>query len=183
VVDDLDPIKQLQSLLDDRGKVLEKISGIHSALNSLKSPAPAMPTPGTLAAFAPLANPNPNFTGEGLLYDRLLQTLHDMQAQIEERVRPLAQLTLQAEVAQLREQFARDQAALKESLIRIDQCIISCTDRLDEYQRRYADLATLNERIAALGASPEPLPENLAAGDVKEIIDLRLQNLSLTAKF
>ena len=180
-MDDLDPIKQLQSLLDDRGKVLEKISGIHSALNSLKSPAPAMPTPGTLAAFAPLADPNPNFTGEGLLY--VLKTLHDMQAQIEERVRPLAQLTLQAEVAQLRDQFARDQAALKESLIRIDQCIVSCTDRLDEYQRRYADLTILNERIAALGAAPEPLPENLAARDVKEIIDLRLQNLSLTAKF
>jgi hypothetical protein len=72
---------------------------------------------------------------------------------------------------------------LKESLTRIDQCIVSCTDRLDEYQRRYADLATLNERIAALGAAPEPLPENLAARDVKEIIDLRLQNLSLTAKF
>ena len=178
MVDDLDPIKQLQSLLDDRGKVLEKISGIHSALNSLKSPAPAMP-----AAFTPLADPNPNLAGEELLYDRLLQALHDMRAQIEERVRPLAQLTLQAEVAQLREQFARDQAALKESLARIDQCIVSCTDRLDEYQRRYADLATLNERIASLGAAPEPLPENLAARDVKEIIDLRLQNLSLTAKF
>jgi hypothetical protein len=176
VVDDLDPIKQLQSLLDDRGKVLEKISGIHSALNSLKSP-------GMPAAFAPLADPNPNLAGEGFLYDRLLQALHDMQAQIEERVRPLAQLTLQAEVAQLREQFARDQAALKESLARIDQCIVSCTDRLDEYQRRYADLATLNERIASLGAAPEPLPENLAARDFKEIIDLRLQNLSLTAKF
>ena len=106
-----------------------------------------------------------------------------MQAQIEERVRPLAQLTLQAEVAQLRDQFARDQAALKESLARIDQCIVSCTDRLDEYQRRYADLTILNERIASLGAAPEPLPENLAARDVKEIIDLRLQNLSLTAKF
>jgi len=34
-VEDLDPIKLLQSLLDDRGKVLEKISGIHSALNSI----------------------------------------------------------------------------------------------------------------------------------------------------
>ena len=122
-MDDLDPIKQLQSLLDDRGKVLEKISGIHSSLNSLKSPAPAMPTPGMPAAFAPLADPNPNLDGEGPLYDRLLKTLLDMQAQIEERVRPLAQLTLQAEVAQLRDQFARDQAALKESLIQIDQCI------------------------------------------------------------
>ena len=81
-MDDLDPIKQLQSLLDDRGKVLEKISGIHSALNSLKSPTPGMP-----AAFAPLADPNPNLAGEGPLYDRLLQALHDMQAQIEERVR------------------------------------------------------------------------------------------------
>jgi DNA repair exonuclease SbcCD ATPase subunit len=181
-VDDLDPIKQLQSLLDDRGKVLEKISGIHSALSSLKNPAPATPAP-NIPAFAPSADPHPNLAGEELLYDRLLQTLHDMQSQIEERVRPLAQLTLQAEVAQLREQFAKDQAALKESLARIDQCIASCTDRLDEYQRRYGDLTALNQRLAALGAATEPLPENLVACDVKEIIDLRLQNLSLTGKF
>ena len=122
-MDDLDPIKQLQSLLDDRGKVLEKISGIHSALNSLKEPRTSDAHTRYAGGVAPLADPNPNFTGEALLYDRLLQTLHDMQAQIEERVRPLAQLTLQAEVAQLRDQFARDQAALKESLARIDQCM------------------------------------------------------------
>jgi hypothetical protein len=52
-VEELDPIKQLQSLLDDRGKVLEKISGIQSALSSLKTSASvthALPSASTTEA-------------------------------------------------------------------------------------------------------------------------------------
>ena len=35
-------------------------------------------------------------------YQRLLRTLHDMQAQIEERVRPVAEQAVQAEIERLR---------------------------------------------------------------------------------
>ena len=34
---DQDPIKQLQSFLDERGRMLEKITSIHSSLGSLRS--------------------------------------------------------------------------------------------------------------------------------------------------
>ena len=181
-MDDSDPIKQLQHLLDDRGKVLEKISGIHSALSSLKSPAPTPPSAGP-----PRVSPSEDFAStlaaDERLYDRVLQMLRDMQAQIEDRIRPLAQLTVDAQVAHLREQFANDEAALQESLAGIDRCIVSCAERFQEYRRRCDDLTALNEKLTALGAAPDTLPENSAAHDVQEIIELRLKQLSSAGKF
>lgn len=181
-MDDSDPIKQLQHLLDDRGKVLEKISGIHSALSSLKSPASIPPSAGR-SRVSPSEDPVSTLAADEHLYDRVLQMLRDMQAQIEERIRPLAQLTVDAQIAHLREQFANDEVALQESLAGIDRCIISCAERFQEYRRRSDDLTALNEKLTALGAAPDALPENPAARDVQEIIELRLKQLSAAGKF
>jgi vacuolar-type H+-ATPase subunit I/STV1 len=179
-VEFLDPIKQLQSLLDDRGKVLEKISGIHSALNSIKTTATPPSVPEALPPT--LAEPHPDLAGNERSYERLLRTLQDMQSQIEQRVRPLAQLTVQAQVERLREQTQKAQAALQECLARIDQGVLTCGERLQEYQRGHTDLTALNKRIVALGATPESLPENLAAQNLSDTIHLRLQKLRLAGK-
>jgi DNA repair exonuclease SbcCD ATPase subunit len=178
-VEDLDPIKHLQSLLDDRNKVLEKISGIHSALNSIiKTANAAPPAPEAVLAAANKSSQIP----ENHLYNRLFQTLHDMQAQIEERVRPLAQQTIEIEVARLREMSKQDQNALVESLARIDQCILSCMERVGEYQKRHSELTRLNERLATLGAEPQPLPDLWPAQDPGEMIRFRLEELRLQGK-
>ncbi|HEX2930207.1 MAG TPA: hypothetical protein VHV54_10860, partial [Candidatus Binatia bacterium] len=70
-----DPIKQLQALLDDRSKVLEKISGIHSALDSIKSAgaslAQARSQAEAMTAVGSSALPN----AENPLYERLVNTL------------------------------------------------------------------------------------------------------------
>lgn len=181
-MDDSDPIKQLQHLLDDRGKVLEKISGIHSALSSFRSPAPTPPPagPSRLSSSEDLAS---TLAPDERLYDRVLQMLRDMQAQIEERIRPLAQLTADAQVAHLREQFANDEAALQESLAGIDRCIVGCAERFLEYRRRCDDLTTLREKLTALGAAPDASPENSVPRDVQEIIERRLKQLSSAGKF
>jgi exonuclease VII large subunit len=179
-VEYLDPIKQLQSLLDDRGKVLEKISGIHSALNSIKTTATP---PAALEAVAKTsAESNPDPAGNDRSHERLLRTLQDMQSQIEQRVRPLAQLTVQAEVERLREQTQKVRAALQECLARIDQGVLSCGERLQEYQRTHTDLTALNQRIIALGGTPESLPQGLVAQDLTDTINLRLQKLRLAGK-
>ncbi len=178
----LDPIKQLQSLLDDRGKVLEKISGIHSALNSIKTTATPPPVPEALSKTPVVAESSPDPAGDDRSYDRLLRTLRDMQLQIEQRVRPLAQLTVQSEVERLREQAQKVQAALQDCLARIDQGVVTCGERLQEYQRRHTDLTALNQRIAALGATPESLPESLVAQDLSDTINLRLEKLRLAGK-
>jgi hypothetical protein len=178
-VEDLDPIKHLQSLLDDRNKVLEKISGIHSALNSIiKTANAAPPAPEAVLAAANKSSQIP----ENHLYNRLFQTLHDMQAQIEERVRPLAQQTIEIEVARLREMSKQDQTALLECLARIDQCILSCIERVAEYQKRHSELTGLNQRLASLGAEPQPLPDIWPAQDAAEMIRFRLEELRLQGK-
>ena len=179
---DLDPIKQLQSLLDDRGKVLERISGIHSALNSLKSTGSTLAEPHPPAETIPAVEAKPIPIAEDRLYDRLLNTLRDMQTQIEERVRPLAQETLHLEQARLREQSKQEHKALEDCLARMDQCILNCRDRINEYEKRHAELVRLNQRLATLGSEPEPLPEPLTAQNIAATISDRLGKLSLQGK-
>ena len=173
---ELDPIKKLQSLLEDRGKVLEKISSIHSALDSFRtySAAPEPESPPAIAV-QPQTTANP-FTDDRV-YNRLLQALRDMQAQIEERVRPLAQQVVEFEVARLREQTGHDQTDLNACLGRIDECILNCVGQLDEYQKKHALLITLNQRIANLGATPEPLPDYLSIESFDAAIQARVEGL------
>ena len=166
---DFDPIKQLQSLLEDRGKVLEKISSIHSALGSVTAPPAAVPEP------PPDESTPPN---QDLVYGRLLQALGDMQVQIEQRVRPMAQQVVDAQVAQLREQSGYDHGALQQCLAKIDQCILTCLDRVDEYQTKRSSLIAVNTRLSALGALPEALPEELKTLDLNEAIRSRIESLA-----
>jgi TolA-binding protein len=182
-VEDLDPIKQLQSLIDDRGKVLEKISSIHSALGSIINSTSSTPSAPQAPLEAMPSGQDKSIQGaEDRLYDRLVQTLHDMQAQIEERVRPLAQQTVEVEIQRLREQSKQDQTALLECLARIDQSILSCIDRIGEYQSRHAELLKLNQRLAALGTDPQPLPDHWPAQNAGEMIHFRLEELRLKGK-
>jgi hypothetical protein len=182
-VEELDPIKQLQSLIEDRGKVLEKISSIHSALGSIVNTTAATPAESQARPEAVPAAENKSVQYvEDRLYGRLVQTLHDMQAQLEERVRPLAQQTVELETARLREQAEQDQAALLECLARIDQCILSCTERIGEYQKRHSELTRLNQRLATLGAEPQALPEQPPPQNAGQMIRSRLEELRLKGK-
>ncbi|HVO94813.1 MAG TPA: hypothetical protein VMT22_18320 [Terriglobales bacterium] len=112
----------------------------------------------------------------------MLQALRDMQAQIDERIRPLAQEMVQHEVLRLRDQSDDGQSALKECLAKIDQSIIDCLARMDEYQRRCADLITINQRLSDLGAAPEPLPAELLSDNTADPFTARLENLRLEGK-
>jgi hypothetical protein len=176
---DLDPIRQLQHLLDDPGKVLEKISSIQSALGAIKAPDPARST------TAPPAPPGSSLktvsTSEDHPFDRLLRMLHEMQAQIEERLRPLALQTVQAEAEYLRQQAEQAQSELNECLARIDRSIASCFERIDESRQRCAELTSLNERLAEVGAAVE-LPEYSYSQNPIEIIYSRLESLRREGK-
>ena len=174
-VEDQDPIKLLQSLLADRSKVLERISGIHAILDSMKSPASSAASiessPNT-ASVAPAPSAEP--------YDRLSRMLRDMQSQIENHVRPLAQQAIDVEVQRLRERAAIAQRDLHGCLEQIDRCVSACIQRAREYQREHAELVLSNGQLSALGARPEPLPG--CASDITEIISSRLQWLRVQQK-
>ena len=88
-------------------------------------------------------------------YDGLLQILRDMQAQIEGRVRPLAQQSIQAEVERLRELAKQKQAALDECVAQIDQCILRSLGKIDASRQSYARLRATQRRLAELGAATE----------------------------
>ena len=175
-MEDRDPIKQLQRLLDDPGKVLERISRIQSALGSIHPPS------STAAPDTPVASLPPTETVAILKvadrpYDNLLQMLRDMQAQIEECIRPLALLTVQAEVERLREQVRQERTALEKCAERIDRSLESCLHRIDDSRSIYADLIALTGRLAELGAATEPLPEFSTSQDPSEIIQSRIERL------
>jgi hypothetical protein len=169
---DLDPIQQLQTLLDDRSKVLEKISGIHSALESLGVNESSTPEPA-----APLTATAPQTSRDDQVYGRLQLALRDMQSQIEQRVQPIARQVVELKVARLREQSAQDHAALNECLVKIDRCILTCLDWMDEYKKRHDLLTTLNRRLTNLGAPPEPIPEYVLAASLSDTIASRLKLL------
>ncbi len=169
-MEDQDPIKQLQSLLNDRGELLERVSGIHAVLNSIKGA-----TTGTAVGepTAPAEDTKP-LPGEEP-YARLLHLLRDMQLQIEKQVRPLARQAADSEVERLHERAAADRAALHACLQHLDQCLRACVDRAENYQREYVELVQLSQRLAALGATPEPLP--VCSSNISEIISSRLELL------
>jgi hypothetical protein len=172
-VEDLDPLKQLQSLIDDRGKVLEKISSIQSTLNAIKSAGSAAGDTGQPTRADPAGETEPFPGAEKRSYDSLFKMLRDMQAQIEERVRPLALETFRTEEARLRERYGLERQALEECLARVDQCLLNCRERIEEYEKRRAELARLSRRLVALGADPVPVPESLAGQDIAAVITSR----------
>ena len=172
----LDPIKQLQSLLDDRGEVLEKISSVQAALGSLQPTDSTVPVENIPSAAEP-----PQATAASLSqepgYGRALQMLRDMQAQIETRVRPIAQQVIELEINKLREQSARDRATLSQRLAQLDQSLLNCVERIVECQKTQGDLLSLNEQLAALGSAPEPFPKSLPEQDPSRIIQSRVEDL------
>ena len=170
---DRDPIKQLQSFLTERGEVLEKITSINSTLNSLRGDPP------TSLALQSASNTSVDETDPVVdaHFQRLLKALQEMQAQIEQRVRPAVQLVVQHQVEHLRGQSDEKMAALRECLGQIDRSVLQCLAGLDEYHKRYADLDTLNKNLTGLGASPEPLPEKISIKQLSETISAQLASL------
>lgn len=170
-MEDRDPIKQLQHLLDDPGGVLERISRIQSALGSIQTPS-SEATPAT-----PIVKAGPISKSETSDYSGLLQTLRDMQTQIEERLRPLALQTVQAEAERLTEWMKYQQRSLDQCLARIDDNLLTCVERIKESQEKYLDLISLKKRLQEMGVSTPSLPEFSPSPDPTEIITARLESL------
>jgi hypothetical protein len=175
---ELDPIRQLQHLLDDPDQVLEKIARIQSALGAIKAQGPAVSND----PRAPILNSDTASKSEDPPFDRLLTTLRTMQAQIEERLRPLALRTVQAEIEYLRERAQEDQNALTDRLAQIDRSIAACFERLDETRQCYTELTRINQRLVQLGAVAESLPEDPRSTGALEMIGARLENLRRAGK-
>ena len=123
-----------------------------------------------------------NMEEEPQTYQRLLRTLHDMRAQIEERVRPVAEQVVQAEIERLRSVSEQQRSVLMNCLARIDRSILNCQNQIDEYRQTRSDLATLNERLAKLGAEPVVVPDYFPTENLGDLILARVQGLRAEGK-
>ena len=115
-------------------------------------------------------------------YERLLRVLHDMQAQIEERVRPVAEQAVQAEVERLQSLSMQQKSLLNDCLTLIDQTILDCRNQMEEYRQTRSALSMLNQRIADLGAEPVAVPDYFPTESLGDLILARLEGLRAEGK-
>ena len=176
------PIEQLHGLLHERRQVAEKIASVQFTLGTIRHNLSTFLAQHYLAKAAPAIDVKEDLMKEEQTYERLLQALHDLQAQIEERVRPVAEQVVQAEVERLRDLSEQHQTTLKHCLAQIDQNILRCRAQMDEYQQRRSDLAGINERLAKLGAEIVSVPDDFPQTNLADIIRLRVDGLRMEGK-
>ena len=115
-------------------------------------------------------------------YERLMRTLRDMQARIDEGARPLAEQVFQTEIERLRGLSEQQRSILQDCIARIDQSILNCRAQMDDYRQARSALVALNERLANLGAEPVPVPDHFPAENLGELILARLEGLRAQGK-
>jgi hypothetical protein len=115
-------------------------------------------------------------------YERLLRALHDMQAQIEERVRPVAEQLVQVEVERLQSLSMHQKSILNDCLALIDQTILDCRIQMEEYRQTRSALLVLNQRLADLGAEPVAAPDHFPTENLGDLILARLEGLRSQGK-
>ncbi len=176
------PIEQLYNLLRERGTVSEKITGLKIALGTIRQSLSMALARQYVHTAQPGIEIREDLMKEEQTYERLLQALQDMQVQIEERVRPVAEQVIQAEVERLQDLSERHRTALQDSLAHIDENILNCRSHVDQYRQRRSDLAALNERLTKLGATVAPIPDFLPEANLGDIIRARVDGLRIEGK-
>jgi hypothetical protein len=110
-------------------------------------------------------------------HESLMRTLHEVQAQIDDEVRPVAEQVPRQEVERLRSESERQKSILEDCLAHIDRSILNCRAQIDEYRQTRSDLVALNERLANLGADPLTVPDHFPSENLGDLILARLGGL------
>src|SRR6266478_3233083 len=108
--------------------------------------------------------------------------LHIVQAQIEERVRPVAEQVVQVEVERLQSLLMHQKSILNDCLALIDQTILDCRIQMEEYRQTRSALLVLNQRLADLGAEPVAAPDHFPTENLGDLILARLEGLRSEGK-
>jgi hypothetical protein len=89
--------------------------------------------------------------------------------------------TLNQQTFEIREQlgavFEEEKQVLQRCLSDLDERLEECSACIDDYQRLYASLAVMREKLVQLGADPSVLPASLPSESVTDIISWRLREL------
>jgi len=177
-----EPIEHLRKQMHAPGQVADKIVSIESTLNSIRDHLSAAASKRGPSKAQPREDAGKTLVTEEQTYERLLRALEDMKTQIEDRVRPVAEQVVQAEVERLRYLSEHHKNALEQCLTQIDRSILGCRDHVNAYREKRSDLMMLNQRLAKLGAEPVPFPEQIPVANVEELIRARVEGLATEGK-
>jgi len=115
-------------------------------------------------------------------YERLLQALQDMKAEIAKQIRPVEDQIIQANADHLRQTFNQESRKLNKCLEEIDNNILACRQYLQDYERIRSSLHALNEKLSQLGAEAIQVPDGLPSADLGDIIRRRMEHLKSQGK-
>jgi hypothetical protein len=89
--------------------------------------------------------------------------------------------TLAQQTYEIREQLAlvfdHEQRTLQRCLETFDERLKECSTLVHDYQRRYAELAAMRDKLVQLGAEPSSLPPPLPGETIDSIIAGRMRGL------
>ena len=115
-------------------------------------------------------------------YERLLQALQDMKAEIAKQIRPVEDQIIQANADHLRQTFNQESRKLNKCLEEIDNNILACRQYLQDYERIRSSLHALNEKLSQLGAEAIQVPDGLPSADLGDNIARRMEHLKSQGK-
>ena len=115
-------------------------------------------------------------------YERLLQALQDMKAEIAKQIRPVEEQIIQANVDHLRQTFNQESRRLSKCLEEIDNNILACRQYLQDYERIRSSLHALNEKLSQLGAEAIQVPDGLPSADLGDTVGRRIDHLRSQGK-
>ena len=115
-------------------------------------------------------------------YERLLQALQDMKAEIAKQIRPVEEQIIQANVDHLRQTFNQESRRLSKCLEEIDNNILACRQYLQDYERIRSSLHALNGKLCQLGADAIQVPDGLPSADLGDTVGRRIDHLRSQGK-
>ena len=125
-----EPIEELHKFLTERKQLSEKIGEVQGSLSQVKKKISESLVQQYATTTTEKVTIKEDLMRDEQSYERLLQALRDMHKEIEERIRPVEEQIVQAEVDYLKGQFEQQQNALADYLGKIDQKILECQSHL-----------------------------------------------------
>jgi predicted anti-sigma-YlaC factor YlaD len=112
----------------------------------------------------------------GQSIERLMDVILQMKINLAHVTETFHQQTFEIR-QQLGSVFEEEKQSLDRCLNNIDDRLEECSACVNDYQRLYANLAVMREKLIQLGANPSTLPASLPGDNVAEIISWRVREL------
>lgn len=177
-----EPIEELHKLLTERKQLGEKMGEVQGTLSLVKKKISESLVQQYVTMTSEKVTIKEDLMRDEQSYERLLQALRDMHREIEERIRPVEEQIIQAEVDYLKGQFEQQKNALADCLGKIDQKILECQSHLTDYSRIHGDMNKLNEQLAKFGTGSLPVPDLFPVSSLPDLVMKRIDNLRSQGK-